>query len=468
MTFFTGAAGRGAPPQRAYLVIALLIAAFLFGGGSRADVSSLLVLRPLSAIFLVYALWNYGPLFWQERWLPGLVIALISLPVAHLIPLPPAIWTELPGRGIVADTFRAAGMALPWQPLSMAPIATVNALLSLMLPISMLLLCFSLGMEKQVNLLRVVIIIGMISGLLGLLQAIGSPTSPLYFYRVTNNGMAVGLFANRNQQAIFLACLLPLIAAHLSLVKARQETVVFQKTIAIAAAVFLIPLILVTGSRNGLLLTVLAIPVSFWIYRAPLAVGRRVEMSSARKLSLSTYITIGAAMVALLLFASLRAPAVDRLFAEDLSSDLRWTAFSTLMRAAGELFPFGSGIGSFVEIYKVYEPYNLLSPNYFNHAHNDYMELWVTGGLPAIMLVLIAGILLLSAVRVALRPDQRLSSSRDDLILLRSGVSVLTLLAIASIGEYPLRTPSLAAFAALAVAWIVSVYRRVYGQSAPA
>ena len=138
------------------------------------------------------------------------------------------------------------------------------------------------------------------------------------------------------------------------------------------------------------------------------------------------------------------------------------------MHAAGELFPFGSGMGSFVEIYKVYEPYNLLSPNYFNHAHNDYMEIWVTGGLPAVLILLIAAILLLSAVRLAIRPDQRMSSSRDDLILLRTGVSVLTLLAIASVGEYPLRTPSLAVFAALAVAWIVSVYRRVYGQKVPA
>ncbi|GGJ63723.1 O-antigen ligase family protein [Sphingopyxis bauzanensis] len=450
------------------MAIALLIAAFLFGGGARPDITSLLLLRPLSAAALVYALWKYGSLFWQERWLPGLVVAIVLLPVVHLTPLPPAIWSELPGRGVVADTFRAAGMALPWQALSMTPIATLNALLSLMLPVAMLLLCFSLDKAQQASLLRAVLVVGMLSGLLGLLQAIGSPNSPLYFYRITNNGMAVGLFANRNHQAIFLACLLPLLAAHLSLISARQETVIFQKTLTIVAAVFLIPLILVTGSRNGLLLTGLAIPAAFWIYRAPLAVGRGIEMSSVRKLSFSAFVTIGAVMVALLVFASLRAPAFDRLFTEDVSSDLRWTSFSALMHAAGELFPFGSGMGSFVEIYKVYEPYNLLSPNYFNHAHNDYMEIWVTGGLPAILIVLIAAILLLSTLRLAVRPDQRMSSSRDDLILLRTGVSVLTLLAIASVGEYPLRTPSLAVFAALAVGWIVSVYRRAYGQKVPA
>jgi O-antigen ligase len=464
MTFLTGAARRGAPPKRAYVAIALVVAAFLLGGGSRPDIVSLLLLRPLSAIVLVYALWKYGPLFWQGRWLPGLVLAIVLLPLVHLIPLPPAIWSELPGRGVIVDTFRATGMALPRQPISMTPIATLNALLSLMLPVAMLLLCFSLAKAQQASLLRAVLVVGMVSGLLGLLQAIGSPTSPLYFFRITNNGMAVGLFANRNHQAIFLACMLPLLAAHLSLINARQETVLFQKTVTIAAAVFLIPLILVTGSRNGLLLTGLAIPAAFWIYKAPLAVGRRVEMSSVRKLSFSAYVTIGAAMVALLVFASLRAPAFDRLFSDDVSSDLRWTSFSTLMHAAGEMFPFGSGIGSFVEVYKVYEPYNLLSPSYFNHAHNDYMEIWVTGGLPAVLILLIAAILLLSALRLAVRPDQRMSSSRDDLILLRTGVSVLTLLAIASVGEYPLRTPSLAVFASVAVGWIVSVYRRVYGQ----
>ena len=35
----------------------------------------------------------------------------------------------------------------------------------------------------------------------------------LWFYRITNNGFPVGLFANRNHAAVFLAALLPLATA---------------------------------------------------------------------------------------------------------------------------------------------------------------------------------------------------------------------------------------------------------------
>lgn len=462
MMYQSGTARQGAPSQPAYVALALAVAAFLLGGGARADIMSLLVLRPLSALALVYALWKYGGQFLQEKWLAWLVGAIVLLPLLHLIPLPPSLWTALPGRTLVADMFAAAGVGLPWQPISMVPAATLNALLSLMLPVAALLLCFSLGRVQQTGMLWLFIGIGMVSGLLGLLQAIGPQNSILYLYRITNNDMAVGLFANRNHQAIFLACLLPLLAAHVSLVNGRREVILFHKTLASAAALFLIPLILVTGSRNGMILVIFSIPAAYWIYRAPTPVGRNIELSSVRKLSFAAYAAVGTALIALLAFASFRSPAFQRLFADDLAADLRWTAFPTLMRVIGDMFPVGSGVGSFVEVYKVYEPDKLLSPNYFNHAHNDYVELLLTGGLPALLILGFAAFLLIAAGKKAVRPDAKLAASHKDLILLRTGVAVLVLLAIASVGDYPLRTPSLAVFAAVAIAWIVAALRRVY------
>src|SRR3546814_14127035 len=36
------------------------------------------------------------------------------------------------------------------------------------------------------------------------------------------------------------------------------------------------------------------------------------------------------------------------------------------------------------------EPFRLLKPTYFNHAHNDFLEVVLDGGLPAALLLLVA------------------------------------------------------------------------------
>src|SRR3546814_9365868 len=50
----------------------------------------------------------------------------------------------------------------------------------------------------------------------------------------------------------------------------------------------------------------------------------------------------------------------------------------------------GSGFGSFPGVYKIYEPDALLRPSYLNHAHNDWAELLITGGVPFALIILAA------------------------------------------------------------------------------
>src|SRR5690606_39579797 len=51
----------------------------------------------------------------------------------------------------------------------------------------------------------VMIILACVSALWAASQLTGSARGPLYIYNITNNGSAVGLFANRNLPAVFLA-----------------------------------------------------------------------------------------------------------------------------------------------------------------------------------------------------------------------------------------------------------------------
>ena len=51
-----------------------------------------------------------------------------------------------------------------------------------------------------------------------------------------------------------------------------------------------------------------------------------------------------------------------------------------MRRAAGLYFPFGSGLGSFDPVYRAVEPLTAVTASYFNHAHDDALELLVETG----------------------------------------------------------------------------------------
>lgn len=438
------------------LLLALLGLGFLIAGSGRDDILSLLIWRPVSAMALAFALY----LGWQNAWgsarhIMFFVLAIVLLVTLHLIPLPPAIWTMLPGRDVVENVYAEAKLPLPWLPTSVAQTRTWNALFSLAAPVAALLLALSLKPNAQLAAARVILVIGLLSGLIGLLQAIGPSNGPLYFYRITNNGEAVGLFANRNHQAAFLACLFPLLAANLTLQRGSPESLSFRRILTVAAALFLIPLLLVTGSRSGLILGVIGVASAFWIYQPPVVVGR----SGALKQADRSHRAIGIAgtvlfTLALALVAS-RVKSIQRLVENDPAADLRFEALPVIWKASWDYFPFGSGIGSFVEVYKIVEPYRLLSPAYLNHAHNEPLELLITGGLPAIALMLVGLFMGLAAAWALVSQSNGTDDRRStELVLGRAGIALCFLLALSSVADYPLRVPSLAMFFAVGVSWI--------------
>ena len=442
-------------------LLVLLVVGFLIAGGGRDDLLSLLIWRPLTMMALMLAI----AIYWRDAWQNGralllFALAAIGLVALHLIPLPPAIWTALPGRDILVAIYRDAGMALPWPPLSVAQARTWNALFSLAAPLAALVLVLSIDMHWQRKLLLVLLALGFTSGVIGLIQAIGPAQSPLYFYRITNNGLSVGLLANRNHQATFLAAMYPLIAANLSFFQGKPEQLFFHRAMAIAAGLLLIPLILVTGSRGGVILALVGMVSAWWVYRSPVAKVRSAEKKTETRKRL-----IGFGLVSLLLvlaiFVAMRTPALQRLIETDPADELRVTALPVIVDATERFFPFGSGFGTFVEVYQIFEPNSFITASYFNHAHNDYIELLLTAGIPGLLLVLWAGVLALLSLRslIQLRSLPQDKPGFQSQVLGRAGFSVIAMLALYSAADYPLRVPSLMLFATIAAAWCSNAYR---------
>lgn len=444
-------------------LVGLIVVGFWIVGGARDDLISLLIWRPLSMIVLALAISACWPTAWRNgRALMAFALAIVALPVVHLIPLPPALWTSLPGRDLVVDIYRDAGMALSWQPLSLAQARTWNALFSLGAPLAALILALSIDAPAHRRVVYALLALGFVSGIIGMLQAIGPAQGPLYFYRITNNGLGVGLFANRNHQAAFLAAMYPLLAANLSLFKGKPEQLFFQRAIAIAAGLFLIPLILMTGSRAGIILGVVGIASAWWVYRSPVAKLRSAERKTEVRTRMIGFGLV-AVLVAFAIIVAARTPAVQRLVETDPAGELRVSALPVIMEAVGRFFPFGSGLGTFVETYQIFEPNRLITANYFNHAHNDFVELLLTAGIPGALLILWAAVLGFIALRSQIKSRAMASDTPgfQAQVLGRAGLAIIAMLALNSAADYPLRVPSLMLLAAIAAAWCSNAYRAV-------
>ena len=425
------------------VLIALLVLVLLTGGTSRYDTPHLMLLRPLAIVAAGFALTTFGWVHWRayrSLWL--LCGAIVLLLVAQLVPLPPALWQALPGREIVVQVDTLTGLGEVWRPLSLFPEGTWNALYALSVPAAVLLLGAQLTEAGRVRLLTVVLLLGLASGLVGVIQAAGTD---LRFYRIATEN--AGLFANRNHQAALLACLFPLLAAWALVPVEKKGAARARHIVAGIVALLLIPLIVVTGSRMGLVVAGVAFLFSCAMLLFP---QRRGHTNGwARVAQLALILAAGAAMVLATVHVS-RDEALTRL--GNVSSEARWPIWESMAGFIPHYLPFGTGAGTFVPVYQIHERDDLLMPAYVNQAHNDWLDLVLTSGVPGIVIALAALVLVVSATRRAFATRGLPGHLRQ------AGIGIMVVLAFASLSDYPVRTPILSALLAVAAVWAFAPY----------
>ena len=456
----------GSKPSPQFWVLgAFLVLLFATGGASRIDVQSLVILRPVSVIVCALALMTLRRQHLaQRKWLLGSFAAVFALALLHVIPLPPHLWQSLAGRQDLVEVEKLIGITDVWRPLTLAPMNGRHALLSLFVPLAVLLLGIQLNRDDLFRLLPLLIALAGISGLLGLLQAIGDPQSALYFYRITNNGSAVGLFANRNHAATLLACLFPMLAVFASTAKGTTDEVRLRQLVAAAIAIVLVPLILVTGSRSGLVSAVIGMLGAGLLYRRPTDV-RTVRKGSPDRIK-AVPILGGLAVISLgfLTFFFSRAEAIERLFAEASGEDSRTDFWLVSLDLFWKYFPWGSGSGSFVEAFQIVEPAYLLDGTYLNRAHNDWVEISVTFGLAGVIGLTLASAAFFWRSYTLWRNTDK---TRRYVAFGRLASVCIAIIAVASISDYPLRTPIMMGVFAIFALWLTESGRERSTSSSP-
>lgn len=439
-----------------WLLSAFLVFVFFTGGSSRADVQSLAMLGPMSVLVCGVALITLPlEVLLERKWFLAVFFLIFISVVFYTINFPQGFRQQIIVAELPRQIDMTSQMGSPWRSLTVSPSSAWTSMLSLFTPLAVVLLAIQLSRKDIYRLVYVVAMIGALSGFLGVLQAAGGEGSAFYLYDITNDGSAVGLFANRNHAAIFLACIVPILAFYASAAGGSATDLTRRRYLAGAVLVTILPLILVTGSRSGLLVFLVGTIGTAFLFKtrstergAPMP---RATVPKGAYLVGALLITVGC-----LTYFFARAAALDRLFYETQNTESRQQFWAISSNLFWQYLPWGSGAGSFADVYRVIEPLQLLDNTYLNRAHNDWIETAVTfGG------VGIAG--LLAAVVLFAKRNwtlwRTMDGQRRSVALSRLGGIIILLIAVASLADYPLRTPAMMGLFALSCIWLTEAGR---------
>jgi len=119
--------------------------------------------------------------------------------------------------------------------------------------------------------------------------------------------------------------------------------------------------------------------------------------------------------------------------------------------AIAQFWPFGSGLGTWVRVYPIFESLDVLGPTIVNNAHNDYLELVLeAGALALVPLLLFVGYYLFGFARLL----NSVRRGRPATMGVAAGFAIL-LVMLHSIVDYPLRMLSIQAIFGLLSALLV-------------
>ncbi len=367
--------------------------------------------------------------------------------VAQLVPLPAEWWHSLPARETAVQIYTLLGWTTRWHAFSMTPDTTFTALLTLLVPLAAMLTVAALPLQSRVTMLRLIVIVAVISTVLAALQVAAGGSAPV-LYETAHRGFGVGFFVNRNHQATFL-----LVSIVFAAVPGVMGTGAARRLGMLGIIGFLSLGILATSSRTALLLLPISLIVAFALVGDVRRTGKSVAAAAA------LYVVGG------LLLS--RTDLVQRLFARftTVAEELRYQYWENSLYIVRETFPFGTGFGSFERVYRSVEPLGQVSPLSVNHAHNDFLELILEGGLPAAILIAAGLIVLIVALVSGWRrgsdhsAGDRNAGTRQERATLVAGGAAIALILLFSLVDYPLRMAGIAGLFGAALGLIAAVGR---------
>lgn len=436
--------------SRFSIAVSLMALALVFGGGGSPSPVPEFILEIAALAALV--LWMLAPpdrIVQQplDRVLLVGALIVIMIPLTQLVPLPPSVWHALPGRALEQQSLALAGAADTWRPISLAPYQTLASLLALIPPAVMIFFTAQLTIGDRVKLIAALIVVASVTAIVGVIQVASGRDNWLRLYTFTHYGYATGFQANRNAASDILLIGLLSLAAFVAL---RRDLLapLLARAVAGALALFLVASVILTGSRTGTLLLAVCAILAMAIIRPRILISR-------------TAIASGVALLVLgggLAFALQDNAAIDRTlsrFQEDQNN--RPDLWSDTRFAIGNYWPAGAGLGTFPLVFPAAERLEVVDRTKPNRAHEDYLEFALETGAVGLLLLATLG----AAVAVRMIGILRSDAARVQATQAIFAGSVLAILALHSLVDYPMRSITLATITAFAIALLSRVPRKI-------
>jgi len=420
---------------------AMLLAALapLFRGGNRWV--PLALLEWLALALLLWLTWqtNNGRLDWRELgrgWRRWALLALLASPmvmaVAQLLPLP-------------GD----AG----WVPLSRVPDATWGSALAALPVLATMLVALVLPSRALATLAYCWMLVAITQAMLGIAQLSG--WEALYFDRGVSP-RSIGTFGNPNHFASFLLMSVPLFVWAIRRSRSRRSGADGKAFWLWLLGLFLVFMALLASlSRAGQSLGALLAVASAWLFWRPQA---RAQAGGWR-----SWAWTGAPLLLLLALAVGGLDWLSRFDAAELASSaaVRAQNRNAAFEAALAYLPWGAGLGSFASVFPPFQPVSI--PQWVDHAHNDYAQWLVEGGLMALLVMGLAVALGVRRLLDLARSDDKAPGrhrSGDDApdarLVLACGLGLAGVLLHAWV-DFPMRIPANAMLAG----FLAGVFLRV-------
>jgi O-antigen ligase len=331
---------------------------------------------------------------------------------------------------------RVAGADAALLATSLNASGTLRALAALLVFATVWMLASILPDRSRETLLRLVLGIAFLMALLGFAQAAAGRHSTLRLYDFHHPVGAIGTFANRNHFADLMALLIPF-----SISMGKHS---FQRDRAGAGTLLWSGLTVVlflaaalSFSRTGFALACAAVVAGWLVQPGSVRSGTGATRWAA---PLTTVVTCVLAVG----YYAWRG-IVQRLEKDPLE-DLRWQYLANGLDLLRAQLPWGSGFGSFRDVYAPFEPVADMGRTFAMHAHNDLLEVMVEAGVPGAVLMLV-GVVLIGLAAVRVLADRGHSNRLAGAAAIAACVPLLH-----SFVDYPLRTLAIAGVFGLVLA----------------
>jgi len=359
----------------------------------------------------------------QLALLPALFLGLGNLPACRFSPLAKAVtllllalvafqfapfprsWSDLPGLENVQGRF-----------FSPAPGRSLQSALVVVPVVGFALYLSRFNDHDQMRLLRFLMIGVAINVAIGAVQLSFSGSAEIKGFLPYT--MRAATFANENHFSTMVFAMVPL-SAFFYLVRVDRA---FSYLVVVAILVFYL---FAVNSRAGMAISFgLAFWCLFWF---------AVQKTRPRKLLMVSIAMIAAALLAGAITTGIL----------NLDGDLRQVFFANTWAAIKDHWPTGTGLGTFVLVYPMYEAGKDIINVYANHAHNDYLEVLLETGIAGFAIVAVYVVMVLAGMY-----RSKLAQA--------AGLAILAVL-LHSLVDYPLRTMSMAVIMAYLSAIVLSV-----------